>query len=251
MIRLGIRRNQRVSQSFGRPLGPSVSIAFAFLPKLGCPFCWPILAGICSFLGLPFSLLNPILTASTAAATVAVIGLMLRERRITGHASVMAVSLFAILACRLGWMTPWVVYLGGAGLLGAASWSLVVARRDLLPAKASLSAESGSCAELAQEHLCRSNVCHTRYQEEVLLCIRQLPSPGGIRRGLTLRLALSPSNGWHYGKNGRQPQRRAGAAATCRGGCAGVADTIDSPEHHSQETLVRRNANAIYLANQH
>jgi len=216
MIRLGIRRNQRVSQSFGRPLGPSVSIAFAFLPKLGCPFCWPILAGICSFLGLPFSLLNPILTASTASATVAVIGLMLRERRITGHASVMAVSLLAILACRLGWMTPWVVYLGGAGLLGAASWSLVVARRDLLPAKASLSAESGSCAELAQEHL-------------------QLPSPGGIRRGLTLRMALSPSNRWPYGTNGRQPPRRAGAAATCRGGCAGAADTIDSPEHHSQE----------------
>src|SRR5208283_4569147 len=120
MIRLGIRRNQRGSQSFGRPLAPSVSIAFAFLPKLGCPFCWPILAGMCSFLGLPFSLLNPILTASTAVAAVAVVGLMLRDRRVTGHASVMAVSLFAILAFRLGWMSPGVGYLGGAGLLGAA-----------------------------------------------------------------------------------------------------------------------------------
>jgi hypothetical protein len=108
----------------GRALGP-VSILFAFLPKLGCPLCWPVLASVCSFLGLPFSSLNPILTAFTAITAVVVIGLMVQERKIRGYAGLMAGSLLTILAYRLGGSPPWFGYLGGVGMLGAAAWNFI------------------------------------------------------------------------------------------------------------------------------
>src|SRR5271166_2756452 len=94
-------KNECTAAPCKRALG-RVPALFAFLPKLGCPLCWPVLASVCSFLGLPFWLVNPILTAFTTVAAAATIGWIVRERKITRCSSLMAGALLTILAYRLG-----------------------------------------------------------------------------------------------------------------------------------------------------
>lgn len=108
----------------------AATLIFACIPKFGCPLCWPFLAGACSFLGLPFSLLNPIITACTALALVATVGTVLVKRSATLRSGLAIASLLSIFVCKVWVLPPWVGYAGSAGLLAVAVWG-TRERRDL------------------------------------------------------------------------------------------------------------------------
>ena len=76
--------------------------------KLGCPLCWPVLAGICNVVGLRFSLLDRTITVFTALCVLALLIPVLRQRRMTPHGGLALVSLLVVLIYRLLAMPPWV-----------------------------------------------------------------------------------------------------------------------------------------------
>jgi len=108
----------------------AASLAFACMPKLGCPLCWPVLAAVCSFTGLRFSLLDPMITECIALAVLAVFVSSLKRHRITPHAGVAITSLLTTLLYRVFTMPHWVGYAGFAGILVSVEWS-VFARKSL------------------------------------------------------------------------------------------------------------------------
>ncbi len=105
------------------------TLALACIPKFGCPLCWPVLTGVCSLLGLPFSLLNPIITACTALALVAVVVSVLTERSPTPRSGLAIASLLAIFVGRVWALPPWVGYAGAAGMLAIASFNMLSRRK--------------------------------------------------------------------------------------------------------------------------
>lgn len=113
------------SEVVGSALVRAATLVFACIPKVGCPLCWPLLAGACSFLGLPFSLLNPIITACTALALVATVVSVLKRRSSTLRSGLAIASLLAIFVFRVWALTPWVGYAGGAGMLAIAAWGML------------------------------------------------------------------------------------------------------------------------------
>lgn len=119
-ISVGPATTHDASGSLSPALVRAASMVFACIPKFGCPLCWLLLAAACSFLGLPFSLLNPIIAACTAFALVAVVLSVLTERNPTPRSG-LAIASLAIFVARVWALPPWVGYAGGAGMLVTAA----------------------------------------------------------------------------------------------------------------------------------
>ena len=101
-------------------------IAFAFVPKLVCPACWPAYAGLLSSIGLGF-LLNRgylfVLTATFLTVAVGALAFHARTRRGYGPFAVGLAAGVAILVGKFGIESNPAMYVGIAGLLAASVWN--------------------------------------------------------------------------------------------------------------------------------
>jgi len=98
-------------------------IAFAFLPKLACPACWPAYAGVLSSVGLGFLIDTKYLLPLTAAFLVVAVGaLAFRARARRGYGPFIAgvVSAIMVLVGKFRFDADAAMY-GGIGLLVLAS----------------------------------------------------------------------------------------------------------------------------------
>jgi hypothetical protein len=101
-------------------------IGVAMLPKLLCPMCWPLYAGIVSSVGLGFlvgtAYLQPI-TSAFLILTVAALGFRARQRRGFGPFLIGLVASAAVLTGKFYLESNPLMY-GGVGLLvGASMWN--------------------------------------------------------------------------------------------------------------------------------
>jgi mercuric ion transport protein len=108
-------------------------IGVALLPKLVCPMCWPLYAGIMSSVGLGFlistSYLLPI-TSVFLVLTLAVLGFRAKQRR--GH-SPFLVGVVAATAVTIGkfYLDSPPITFGGILLLAIASvWNVLPGRKN-------------------------------------------------------------------------------------------------------------------------
>ncbi|MGQ0658413.1 MAG: MerC family mercury resistance protein [Chromatiales bacterium] len=98
-------------------------IAFAFLPKLACPACWPAYAGLLSSVGLGFLLDAAYLIPLTAVFLVLAVGALAfraRTRRGYGPFGVGLAAALVVLVGKFVFDSNTAMY-GGIGLLIAAS----------------------------------------------------------------------------------------------------------------------------------
>ncbi len=98
-------------------------IGVALLPKLLCPMCWPLYAGIVSSVGLGFLVGTAYLLPITSAfliLTIAVLGFRARQRRGFGPFLIGLVASGAVLIGKFYLESNPLMY-GGVGLLAAAS----------------------------------------------------------------------------------------------------------------------------------
>ncbi len=107
-------------------LAVSPGIAFAFLPKLMCPACWPAYAALLSALGLNFLLNRGYLFALTATFLALALGALAfhaRTRRGYGPFSVGLAAVVAVLVGKFGIESNAAMYTGIAGLVAASVWN--------------------------------------------------------------------------------------------------------------------------------
>src|SRR6266404_2102297 len=106
-------------------------IGVALLPKLICPFCWPLYAGIVSSVGLGFLIGTAYLLPITSAfliLTLAVLGFRANQRRGFGPFLIGLVASAAVLIGKFYLESNALVY-GGVGLLVVASvWNALPRR---------------------------------------------------------------------------------------------------------------------------
>lgn len=115
-----------MTRTWKQSLLSAPGIGVALLPKLICPLCWPLYAGIVSSIGLGFlvgtTYLLPI-TSISLALTLVVIGFRAKQRRGYGP---LLLGLFASALVLLGkfYFTPtYATYCGIAVLVIAAFWN--------------------------------------------------------------------------------------------------------------------------------
>ncbi len=103
---------------------PGISVAL--LPKLICPFCWPLYAGIVSSIGLGFLIgttyLLPI-TVGFLILTLAVLGFRAKQRRGYGPLLLGLVASVSVLLGKFHFESTRAAYAGVAVLVGAAIWN--------------------------------------------------------------------------------------------------------------------------------
>ena len=110
----------------------SPGIAFAALPKLACPACWPAYSGLLGSLGLGFLLDTAYLLPLTAAfLALAVGGLALRARTRRGYGPLVLglAAAGVILAAKFAIASDPSMYAGIAALIGASVWNALPKRR--------------------------------------------------------------------------------------------------------------------------
>src|SRR5882724_2109196 len=98
-------------------------IAVAMLPKLLCPLCWPLYAGIVSSVGLGFLIGTAYLLPITSAfliLTLAVLGFSAKQRQRYGPFVAGVVASAAILVGKFLLESNPIMY-SGVGVLGVAS----------------------------------------------------------------------------------------------------------------------------------
>lgn len=133
----------RSSSPWRSSLATVPGIAFAFLPKLACPACWPAYAGLLSSVGLGFLLDTAYLFPLTAVFLVLAVGALVfraRTRRGYGPSGVGLAAAIVVLVGKFVFDSNTAMY-GGIGLLVAASvWNAWPQRKG----------EVGSCPKCVQ-----------------------------------------------------------------------------------------------------
>jgi mercuric ion transport protein len=107
-------------------LAAAPGIAFAFLPKVACPACWPAYAGLLSALGLGFLLEEAWLLPLTAAFLVLVVGALAvraRTRRGYGPFGIGLAAGIAVLVGKFALDSDAAMYGGIAALVAASVWN--------------------------------------------------------------------------------------------------------------------------------
>lgn len=132
------------SAAWGSSLATVPGIAFAFLPKLACPTCWPAYAGLLSSVGLGFLLdtaqLFP-LTAAFLAIAAGALAFRARGRRGYGPFGAGLAAGVVVLVGKFVFDSDAALY-GGIGLLVAASvWNAWPKRKSAV----------GSCPQCVQQ----------------------------------------------------------------------------------------------------
>lgn len=109
-------------------------IAFAMLPKLACPACWPAYAGLLSSLGLGFLVQTKYMLPMTILFLFVAVGALFihaRSRKSYGPVFVGIVAAIIVLSGKFQFDSDAAMY-GGIGLLVAASvWNAWPRRKDL------------------------------------------------------------------------------------------------------------------------
>lgn len=135
---------RRSSSGWRSSLATVPGIAFAFLPKLACPACWPAYAGLLGAVGLGFLLDTPYLFPLTAAFLVLAVGALAfraRTRRGFGPFGVGLAAAVVVLVGKFVFESNAAMY-GGIGLLVATSlWNAWPKRKS----------EVGSCPKCVQQ----------------------------------------------------------------------------------------------------
>jgi len=131
----------RSSSGWRSSLATVPGIAFAFLPKLACPACWPAYAALLSSVGLGFLLDTAYLFPLMAVFLVVVVGALTfraRTRRGYGPFGVGLAAAIVVLIGKFIFDSSAAMY-GGIGLLVAASvWNALPVRKS----------EVGSCPQV-------------------------------------------------------------------------------------------------------
>jgi len=112
-----------VSSRWRQGLVALPSIGVSMLPKLACPACWPVYAGLLTSIGLGFLISVRYLLPLTVAFLVLVVAAMLfraRERRGYGPFALAVFATSGVLMGKFVWDTRPAVY-GAIGLLVIAS----------------------------------------------------------------------------------------------------------------------------------
>ena len=134
----------RSSSGWRSSLATLPGIAFAFLPKLACPACWPAYAGLLSSVGLGFLLDTAWLFPLTAVFLILAMGALAfraRTRRGYGPFGVGLAAAIVVLVGKFVFDSNTAMY-GGIGLLVATSvWNAWPRRKH----------EVGSCSKCVQQ----------------------------------------------------------------------------------------------------
>ena len=124
------------------------------LPSFTCPVCLAAYAGVLSTLGLGFVLTEGVLAPLIVAflfVGIASVAWTTRSHRRAGPLSMIVAGSGAVVAGRLVWSTPAVLYVGIALVVAASLWnlwlkrpvrrSLVQLRRGAIPSRGSIEGE--------------------------------------------------------------------------------------------------------------
>ena len=101
-------------------------IGVALLPKLACPLCWPLYAGIISSIGLGFLISTAYLLPITVAfliLTLAALGFRAKQRRGHGPILVGLIASGAVLAGKFYLESNTTLYAGIGVLVAASVWN--------------------------------------------------------------------------------------------------------------------------------
>jgi hypothetical protein len=101
------------------------------LPSATCPLCLAAYAGILSSLGLGFLMNDQVqkpLILVFLGITLASVAFSAKQHRRFGPLLLVLSGAVAIVAARIVWNIPWVVYLGVAFLVAGAGWNFVLKR---------------------------------------------------------------------------------------------------------------------------
>ena len=107
------------------------------LPSFSCPVCIAAYAGVLSSLGLGFMLNDRVQRPFIVFFLTVMLGsvvLATRQHRRLGPLYVVLPGALAVVAARIVWNVPWVVYAGVALLIAGTVWNLILkrARRPLV-----------------------------------------------------------------------------------------------------------------------
>jgi len=122
----GISHSMRATGGWRSSLAATPGIAFAFLPKLACPACWPAYAGLLSSVGLGFLLNETYLLPLTAAflmLTVGALAFRARTRRAYGPFVLGLGAAVGVLAGKFSFGSDAAMYGGVAALVAASIWN--------------------------------------------------------------------------------------------------------------------------------
>lgn len=115
-----------MTRTWRKSLLAAPGIGVALLPKLICPLCWPLYAGIVSSAGLGFlvgtAYLLPI-TGASLAFTLAVLGFRAKQRRGYGPLLAGFAASASVLLGKFYFASTHAVYSGIAVLVVAAFWN--------------------------------------------------------------------------------------------------------------------------------
>lgn len=120
-------------------LAAAPGVAFAFLPKLVCPACWPAYAGLLSSIGLGFLLDRGYLLPLTAVFLAVAVGTLAFRARTRGGYGPFAVGLAAasvVLLGKFAFDSTAAMYGGIAGLVAASIWNAWPPRAKSVPCPA-------------------------------------------------------------------------------------------------------------------
>ena len=125
--------NSMRTSSWKGSLATIPGIAFAMLPKLACPACWPAYAGLLSSLGLGFLLETKYLFAMTVSFLLVAVGaLLIRARSRRGYRPFFAgvAAAVIILTGKFQFDSDAAMYCGIVLLVAASAWNAWPRRKD-------------------------------------------------------------------------------------------------------------------------
>ncbi len=101
------------------------------LPSFSCPVCIAAYAGVLSSLGLGFMLSDRVQRPLIIFFLTVMLGsvvLATRQHRRLGPICVVLLGVLAVVAARIVWNVPWLVYAGVALLVAGTVWNLILKR---------------------------------------------------------------------------------------------------------------------------
>ncbi|GJQ27815.1 MAG: hypothetical protein HBSAPP02_28470 [Phycisphaerae bacterium] len=132
LIRRALERGHRPRRGWLRALAALPAAVLPLLPSFTCPLCLPAYAAVLSSFGLGFVLDNRVqrpLILLFLAVAVGSVAWSARERRARGRLVVVVLASIAVIAGRIVWNIPSLVYAGILGLVAGAVWNMALSLR--------------------------------------------------------------------------------------------------------------------------
>ena len=97
-------------------------LLMALLPKIGCPFCWPVMAAVMGFFGMRVESLNGVFLGFAVVVLLAAFVGYVRSKIRRTYFILIAVSSVIVIAHRLGLVPAAMAYVAGAGVMAYVLW---------------------------------------------------------------------------------------------------------------------------------